>query len=152
MTTNTSAKNLPASLRLVSSVSANADLVLPEQLHQLDCLIREFADNGFGVSVSTDVEKNEDFTCSVEYAITATSDQVFSFGRNWKDKPVYRTIVGTFADDDAEAALYDQGMAVDRVEQLIEGMVTALGEIYDYRARVIARHKARQLDSNTPTL
>lgn len=151
MNTTTSAKNLPASLRLVSSVSANADLVLPEQLHQLDCLIREFADNGFGVSVSTDVEYSGDFTCGVEYAINATSDQVFSFGRNWKDKPCYRAIVGTFTDDDAEAAIHDQGLAVDRVEQLIEGMVTALGEIYDYRAQVIARHKARDLDS-TPSL
>lgn len=151
MSSTTSAKNLPATLRLVSAVSASADLVLPEQLHQLDCLIRELADNGFGISVSTDAEDSGDFTCDVEYVINATSDQVFRFGRNWKDKPCYRAIVGTFTDDDAEAALHDQALAVDRVEQLIEGLVNALGEIYDYRAQVIARHKARTAD-NSPSL
>lgn len=148
MSNTTSAKNLPASLRLVSAVSASTDLVLPEQLHQLDCLIREFADNGFGVSISTDTEYSDIHSHEVEYTIIATSDQVFSFGRNWKDKPAYRAIVGTFADDEAEASLHDQSEAVQRAELLIEGLVSVLGEIYDYRAKVIARHKSRELDSS----
>ena len=151
MNTTTSAKNLPATLRLVSAVSASADLVLPEQLHQLDCLIRELADNGFGVSASFCTEDTGDFTCDVDFTVTATSDQVFSFGRNWKDKPAYLARVGTFSETDASAAEFFEDAAVQRAELLIEAMVSVLGEIYDYRAKVIARHKARDLD-NSPSL
>ena len=70
------------------------------------------------------------------------------FGRNWKDKPAYRAILGTFTDDEAEASLHEQSEAIQRAELLIESLVSVLGEIYDYRAQVIARHKARELDSS----
>ncbi len=135
MNTTNFSNTRAAAIELLNSVCSDASQAAPDQIFQIEQLLREFASNGFHLSALSDVEYIDDFVCDVEISVTARSDGAHKFGRGFSDKPSYVATIN--ADEDDEAA--------SRAEMLIESLVGLIGEIYEYRAAFIAKRSGYTL-------
>lgn len=125
-----------ATLSFLQSANISPDAVAPSQLCQLESLVREFAHNGFFLSVSTEIEYTDLDEYYSSFNLLARCDGSFRFGKGWQDQPEYA----------ADACAMSNSVDADNAEILIESLVGLIGDVYEYRAAVIARHYDRKLD------